>query len=1145
MTHPTEPARSNPTNHPPPLPNRPTPSCSEVSLHSSLSFPPRYPEDPPHPTPSFPPRYPEDPPHPTPSFPPRYPEDLSLPGAPILRPPSFPPRCPEDPPHPAPSFPPRCPEDPPHPTPSFPPRCRNEIDSVIELYSNLNTSQSSLSSYLHLSKNSNDSRLGIEPGPEDSAAVAPNRITPLDRPNLSHLRDALQKRTSISRLTMLGMDLQIGRLEGAAHSGLLSEIVSQFRRTSQEVMTGCQILDYLEIAAALPLKARYLSQRIGSALEGYDIFRHTGEDGLPILDGDEEIYVVNIGRLQHPAFAPKAVLTYLTRCYYPTCSIARPCAAPGCPTKRLLWPREVGELKVINVTPDWEACPPSSHHVRKPDSFDSQMSADSETLFSPGPSNDSGSEMTVKDAELWVQAVPVEVSNAVSEDERKRQELIFETIRTEADFVRDLALIDTIFAQRMRQGDVYASDRVDAVLFTLFSNYSEILATNLDLLEGLKGCQRLTPVVSSIGEVFLGWALNLECYVRYGSRLAYAQDFIRQEMEYNPSFANYLRDCERHPQARRLSIQSFVGRATTRLGRYPLLLQGILKKTPAGNPDQVLIPQVLDLLRAKLEEVNRTAGEAEERLKVNFISSHLFFKPEDAAFDIDLEHRERRLIREGVLRRATGHGSQAVTAFLFDNALVLAKEKKRGVVEYRAVCPAIPVYAMLIVDEVSPKTFRLAESLLLSQKSPSDVLTLTGGTDSSFGFSITHHGRKNVTHYLMATSARERSQWVEALHAANEASPQASAKAVQVRDLYQSSVTQNHIFGTTGCKLGGESHYLMGCENGVYVLTPGGALRRIIKSASRVIQLEALDQYHLLVVLYADKYLMAYHLDVVLDDTGHLASGPTKISENVSFFRIGHCSHRHLLISAKYHSQKSNFKTMQLVHFGSENKASQKNKLLWQSRHATGLRVVKKFYVGTIGNGISFLKTKLVIACGPGFEIVDLEALYLNRGIPDRSSPAIADNPRFVALFESCTPIAMYRINPSEFLLCYREFGFYVDNGGRPSRGPDSALEWDGVPSDFVYAHPYVLGFGANLIEIRRVDTGRLEQILLTSNLQFTNPSEALRDELHCVAEVAGSPGQRFFKLVLNPPPPPYLEFSRLLSPAYLVEGSVGMGSDT
>ncbi|KAJ9061495.1 RHO1 GDP-GTP exchange protein 2 [Entomophthora muscae] len=1003
----------------------------------------------------------------------------------------------------------------PPPLPSRPKQLSTEIDSVIELYSNLNNSQSSMNSYHHLSKKSNDSKFTIEAGQDLPEELPSNRISILDRPDKIHLRPFLQKRTSISRLTMLGMDSQIRRIEIVDQTGLLSDIVGRFKRTSQEVMTGTQILDYLEMAACIPLKERFLSLLMCDAMEKYGIFSHTGEDELHVKDGDEEIYVVNINRLQSPSFSPKSVLTYLTRCYFPTCTADRPCSSLSCPSKKLFYSRKMENYKVMNDTSDPEH--PAINHPRILNGFDSTLSSDSETLASIRPSTDSRSDKKIKEPELWIESVPPEVSEAVSDDEKKRQELIFETIKTEEDFVKDMSLIEKIFVVNMRQSDVYDRNRVDAVLSTLFSNYEEILAVNRELLEGLKECQAREYVIGSIGEVFLGWALNLDSYVHYGSRLAYAQDFIKKEIEYNPNFAQYLRDCERHPEARRLSIQSFVGRATTRLGRYPLLLQGILKKTKEGSPDLVLIPQVLEFIKTKLEEVNRMAGEAEERLKINFINSHLFFKPEDITLDIDLENKSRHLVKEGILKRAYSHGSQTIAVFLFDNVLILAKEKKKVVVEYRAVCPAIPVYAMDIVDEVSSKSFRIADSLLLTQKAPVEASTLNNNTDTnSFGFSVTHHGRKSMTHYLLATSSKERSQWVEALQSVYEASPQALTAIVQIKDFYQTQTSQNHITATTQCKVNGENYYLMGCENGVHLMTGSGALKRIIKSTSRVVQLEALAEYHLLVVLYADKYLMAYHLDVIHDDSGRLTGNPTKISENVNFFRIGHSSEKHLLISAKYHSQKSNFKTMQLVHFASEGKASQRNKLLWQSRRSTGLRVVKKFYVGTIGNGISFLKTKLVIACGPGFEIVDLEALYLNRGIPDRTSSVISENPRFVALFENCTPIAMYRINPSEFLLCYREFGFYVDNNGRPSRGSESALEWDGVPSDFVYAHPHVICFCPNLIEVRQVGNGSLDQIILTTNAQFTNPSEGLRNELH-VSDQLTTSGQRFFKLVLGP----------------------------
>lgn len=190
-----------------------------------------------------------------------------------------------------------------------------------------------MNSYHHLSKKSNDSKFTIEAGHDVPDDAPENRFSVLDQPGKSHLRPFLQKRTSISRLTMLGMDSQIRRIELVNQTGLLSEIVGRFKRTSQEVMTGTQILDYLEMAASIPLKERYFSLLMCSALEKYEIFTHTGEELLPVLDGDEEIYVVNIGRLQNPSFSPKSVLTYLTRCYFPTCSADQPCPAKDCPSK--------------------------------------------------------------------------------------------------------------------------------------------------------------------------------------------------------------------------------------------------------------------------------------------------------------------------------------------------------------------------------------------------------------------------------------------------------------------------------------------------------------------------------------------------------------------------------------------------------------------------------------------------------------------------------------------------------------------------------------------------------------------------------------------------------------------------------------------
>ena len=44
----------------------------------------------------------------------------------------------------------------------------------------------------------------------------------------------------------------------------------------------------------------------------------------------------------------------------------------------------------------------------------------------------------------WTSSVPKEILDNVSKDEMKRQEIIFETIYTEDDYVKDLDLLDTV-----------------------------------------------------------------------------------------------------------------------------------------------------------------------------------------------------------------------------------------------------------------------------------------------------------------------------------------------------------------------------------------------------------------------------------------------------------------------------------------------------------------------------------------------------------------------------------------------------------------------------------------------------------------------------------------------------------------------------
>jgi len=175
---------------------------------------------------------------------------------------------------------------------------------------------------------------------------------------------------------------------------------------------------------------------------------------------------------------------------------------------------------------------------------------------------------------------------------------------------------------------------------------------------------------------------------------------------------------------------------------------------------------------------------------------------------------------------------------------------------------------------------------------------------------------------------------------------------------------------------------------------------------------------------------------------------------------------------------------------------------------------------------------------------------------------------KLVKRSESCKPKGMFRI-AEEFLLCYDEFGLYVDKHGEPSRAL-STIEWEGTAEQVAIHPPYVLLFDSRFIEIRHVSTGRLVQIIpgsdihclwdgrgLSTNIVNTGPenwSEGMSQEprIHAVMnapEPVPTPGtgvrpravaQHVFELI--PTVPLYLPES-LAAPStatYFSQGSSG-----
>ncbi|KAG6842778.1 RhoGEF for Rho1, Rgf1, partial [Tephrocybe sp. NHM501043] len=84
---------------------------------------------------------------------------------------------------------------------------------------------------------------------------------------------------------------------------------------------------------------------------------------------------------------------------------------------------------------------------------------------------------------------------------------------------------------------------------------------------------------------------------------------------------------ERLPESRKLELNAYLTKPTTRLARYPLLLEAVLKHTPDDSPDKTTLPKVITIVRDFLRKVNEESGKTENRFNLMQLEQQLFFRP--------------------------------------------------------------------------------------------------------------------------------------------------------------------------------------------------------------------------------------------------------------------------------------------------------------------------------------------------------------------------------------------------------------------------------------------------------------------------------------------------------------------------------------
>ncbi|KAG0297818.1 hypothetical protein BGZ97_004220 [Linnemannia gamsii] len=735
---------------------------------------------------------------------------------------------------------------------------------------------------------------------------------------------------------------------------------------------------------------------------------------------------------------------------------------------------------------------------------------------------------------VWANSVPASVLAAASKKERTRQEIIFEVIKTEHNFVRDLELLEEIFITPLRASDIIAPERLDNIIEDIFLNYNEILDLNRALLEALKARQEEQPLVEAIGDVLLPHIIGFEeAYTRYIPRIAISEFIYTKESKQNPRFKQFLDDCTRHPEARRLGLRHFLSQPYQRLPRYPLLLSQVVSKTEDGVLDKEISQEALDVSTEISKRVNACMSDGALQVRLLTIQDKITWKSKEHNQDLKLSERSRRLHFDCIAKRKNGFEvlPQEYRVFVFDHMLLVTKEKrdKQGEKDdliYQVAMNPIPLELLNVwADDGKPLPASAKDPAASKRRStsagylshgeamaaimaPVDVsnaISRASGVDpknpNAAPVTIEHRGRRGGL-YVLTMAQKDRDEFVDQIKAAKDL----RRRVMSGNQLFQtnfitemsaqppsSSSTSSSLSSCLDGKrvtctapylnvLDLKKRLVVGTENGVYVgMEDDPASFRLAVEDVNATQISVLEAYHMLLIL-SGKVLKAYNISCLEPNAEKSLQVGQQVGKSVQYFTVGEYDGKTLLaVMRRKGSSESQFSVYEPVenavlaghhHRGLSLSFGKSNKSDW-------FKSQYEFYVASDSSRLIMFSKMVCVVCPKGFELLSLDNLKETQIFPAKGDPDFA----FLSKKADSTPVNMFKISADEFFMCYTDFAFTMTKAG--GLAPKPFIEWEGRPDSFALVHPYIIAVENDLIEIRHIETGALEQLIFGDSIQL------------------------------------------------------------
>lgn len=774
-------------------------------------------------------------------------------------------------------------------------------------------------------------------------------------------------------------------------------------------------------------------------------FPNTGNTPKPLLSATQKTGV-------------NGVFTILTDCYSATCTRNSLCYSISCP-------RRLEQQARLNLKPQ-------------------------------GGLARSVSRLSLHDKDepktLWHETVDLSVLEKLDKDEKLRQELIYEFIYTERDYVKDLEFMSDYYIMPLRNpaNNIIPEHQRETFIYTVFGGVSDLLRLARSFSEALSfRQQKQKPVVEGIGDIVLEYIGQFDPFIQYLGNKVFASFEHERQQQVNLKYARFLTTIGKKAESRKQDLSSFLIKGVQRPARYQLLLNGILKHTKPDSPDYKNLIKAKEEIEKVLQNINVQTGEATDRHKVMVLHRLLGKQTLESKYHFRLLYNYR-IIYQVTLNRK--RDNEKIDLYLFDHALLLVKHKTQNKREQHKVFEK-PIYLPLLFINCGQETptlrtimnhrYRgslLADTSIKNRVETTNYIGTSSNSNTRFQLNILGLGSEQVHATLYADELAIQNQVLQQIYNQQK-------KLIEQNDLfslYKYETRRFHGNNKINCAVPcyGGKKLLYGTDSGVWVSTvrsiSATSNEKVCSDPTMVIgklfvtQIEVLVEYSKLLVL-SEKNLYEFDLACTdsLDHVKNTRLGKL-IMSHISFFKIGICDSRLFVVGANTGNTHSItiFEPVNPFDKGGHRSKNKRNE-------------TREFSFSSDPVSISFLKTSLCVGCTKGFEILSLES-GKKEPILDEADPSLD----FAIQRDTVTPLSIHLL-AGEFLLCYSEFVFLINrNGWRTNH--DWSLYWEGQPQNVALFFPYLLSFEPGFIEIRDLHTTNLRRALIGDNIRFLHSNE-------------------------------------------------------